>query len=805
MIRATLATVIICLLAAACGPPSQSLTIRPDYTSPEAIATFSIRDEIMLGQGPGRITVSTLNGVEFTSLQAAVNQAPAGSLITIPAGRYTEPVILEDRTLRLEGAGADRTAVVVDQTALWVSGGAVEIRDLTLASRSVDEGTAVAAFADTTSRMEGCRVLGGTGPGILVTGTSDVHLEGNLVTGNMGGGLLITGGLVYSFRNTLVRNAVAGYVFSPTSHTSIRGIRLDHDTALNNWSGPRCLSMARKGMIPPEVLSSLVRIRSAILNSGGIGETLGMEAVGALRRGDLNFLSDAPLPAPAFFSAPDKGDFTPAREIALRDRNGIEVGAIPSKGYSTRLAALAQRNLLEGKVWRAYLLSRFLPLDERLRLEKAVQKTVYAQTGMALEQKRVGVFLHNILALVERVPASWRLDALAGRLAAAFAAFHRTKVEFFDLFPAASPVFRKALSERLTANLPGLPAMLTVQGNGANKLMFSGTFTEGAKEHSESSKLRVIETIQNTWILKLNEKIAYLSKRTETRGKKIKELDATVNNPHLFPPGKVSRRQEILMEQLTKHRKEQATDEGALADLIARREAAPPTYVAEITGTIAQRTIDVAARISVIGAPSGDILLDTTLSMHRLDQWLRVEPLPQFGFLGMAQPPPGGVLDILLADQVSAAYIEGMTRSLVKELEVQVSRWERGLSDETVQERLVEQVYLHANAFAAASANRQRYEELLRLLTGSEAASPIVVEMGYDSDRGPADQGVTLKVTPAPLRSVLEAEKARLETLYLPYWTLEPRLKSVLWDLLGADLDEMVRYRKTLDRFIGGM
>jgi len=478
------------------------------------------------------------------------------------------------------------------------------------------------------------------------------------------------------------------------------------------------------------------------------------------------------------------------------------VGAIPSKEYSAALAALAQRSLLEGKVWRAYLLSRFLPLDERVRLEEAVQKTVYAQTGTVLGQERVGVFLHNVLALVRQVPASWRLDALASRLAAAFAASHRTKVEFFDLFPAASPVFRKALSERLTADLPGLPAMLTIQGNGAHKLMFSGAFTEEAKERSESSKLRVIETIQNTWILKLNEKIAYLSKRTETRGKKIKELDATVNNPHLFPPGKVTRRQEILVEQLTKHRKEQATDEAALADLLARREAAPPTYVAEVTGTIGRRTIDGAARISVIGAPSGDILLDTALSLHRLDRWLRVEPLPRFGFLGMAQAPPGGELDILLADKVSAAFIEGMTRSLVKELEVLVSRWERGLTDATVQERLVEQVYLHANAFAAAGAKRPRYEELLRQLTGT-TASPVVVEMGYNPDRGPAEQGVTLKVTPAPSRAALEAEKARLETLYLPYWTLEPRLKTVLWDLLGADLDEIVRYRKTLDRFIG--
>ncbi|MFH1531896.1 MAG: right-handed parallel beta-helix repeat-containing protein [Pseudomonadota bacterium] len=803
MTRVRLPLVVLCLFAWSCGPPPQSLSIRPDYTSPGAIAAFGTRDGLLAGKSPGRITVSTLDGVEFTSIQAAISRAPSGSEISIPAGRYDEPILIEDKNLRLVGAGADATAIVAAQTALWVSGGNVEIQDLTLASRSVAESTAVAALTDTATRLVGCRVIGGTGPGILVTGTSDVHLEGNLVTGNMGGGLLIKGGRVTSFRNTLAANAVAGYVFSPTSHTSILGVLGDHDTVLDNWSGPRCVAMSRKGLIPPEVLASLVRIRSSILNSGGVGETLGIEAVGGLRRGGLNFLSDEPLPAPTFFTAPTRGDYTPVKEIAVKDRNGIEVGAIPSREYGEHLAGLAQGNLLEGKVWRAYLLSRFLPRNDRVRIEDAVQKTIYEQTGDALAKDRVGPFLHNVLALVEHVPPTWRLDALAGRLAEAFAAAHRTKVQFFDLFPGASPVFQKSLTERITAGLPSLPAVLTLQGNDARKLMLSGAFIEPTKEHQSSSKLQVIETIQNTWILKLNDKIAYLRNRTEGQAKKVKELDATVNNPHLFPPGKESKRQAILLEMLEKVRKEQAVDEADLARLVETRDAAPPTYVAEITGTLTHRTLQGAARVSVIGAPSGDILLDTPISLNHVDQWLQVEPLPTFGFLGMAQAPPKGDVDALLADLVAGAYIEGLAQSLVKELEVQVSRWERGLNDEKVRELLVELVYLHAPMFARARIERPRYEALLKQLTAADGGSPVRVEMGYDPDRGPAEQGVTLKVTPAPPRARLEADKARLETLYLPYWTLEPRLKTVLWDLLGTDLEEIIRYRKTLDRFMG--
>jgi len=795
--------IVLCLFAWSCGPVSQSLTIRPDYTSPGAIAAFDARDRLFAGKGPGRITVSTLTGVEFTSIQAAIHQAPSGSEVTIPAGRYDEPIIIEDKDLRLVGAGPENTAVVAAQTALWVSGGRVEIRDLSLVSRSLAEGTAVAAFTDTATRLVGCRVSGGTGPGILVTGTSDVHLEGNLVTGNMGGGLLVMGGRVRSFRNTLVRNAVAGYVFSPTSHTSIRQVLVDHDTVLDNWAGPHCTALERKGLIPPGVLSSLVRIRSSILNANGVSEALGVDAVAALRRGGLNFLCERPLAAPKFFTEPETLDFSPVMEITLKDRYGIEVGAIPSKEYGRRLAALAQRNLLEGKVWRAYLLSRFLPRDERVRLEDAVRKAVYEQTADVLAREQFGVFLHNVLALVERVPPSWRLDALAGRLAEAFKAAHLTRMQCFDLFPGASPVFQKALRERLRAGASDLPAVLTHSGDAGHKLMLSGTFTEEVRERSDSSKLQVIETIQNTWIFKLNEKITYLRRRTEGRAKKIKELDATVNNPYIFPAGKSSKRRAILLEKLAGFRKEQAAEEKELGDLVETRDAAPPTYVAEVTGTLTRRTIRAAARVSVIGAPTGKIILDEETSLNHVDQWLRLEPLPMFGFLGMAQAPPKDTPDVLLADQVAESYLDGLARSMVKELEIQVSRWERGITDDAARQRLVELVYLHAPMFARARELRSHYKKLLRQLTAESSAAPVEVEMGYDPDRGPAEQGVTLKVRTAIPRARLEAEKARLEALYRPYWTLEPRLKTVLWDLLGADLDEIMRYRKTLDRFMG--
>jgi len=160
-------------------------------------------------------------------------------------------------------------------------------------------------------------------------------------------------------------------------------------------------------------------------------------------------------------------------------------------------------------------------------------------------------------------------------------------------------------------------------------------------------------------------------------------------------------------------------------------------------------------------------------------------------------------VDVLLADHVAASFLDGLAITLVKELEVQVSRWERGLTDDTVRERLVELVYLHAPMFAKAREQRPRYEEILRRLAADAHAAPVEVDMGYDPDRGPAEQGVTIKVRAAPPLARLDAERARLEPLYHPCWTLEPRLKTVLWDLLAADLDEILRYRETLDGFMG--
>ncbi|MBM4371839.1 MAG: hypothetical protein FJ098_09305, partial [Deltaproteobacteria bacterium] len=600
MTRAETTLAFLAVLAAACGPATPKLTIRADFTSAEAITTFGMRERILAGQAPGRVTVSTLDGVDFPTVQAAIDRAPPGSVVTIPEGRYEEHLVLEDKVLRLEGAGAARTAVIAAQTALWVSGGEVEVRGLTLVSRSVAESTAVTAFTDTRSRLTDCRVLGGTGPGVLVGGTSTVYLEGNTVTGNMGGGVLVTGGAVTSFRNTLVRNAVAGWVFSPTSHTAIGSVLLDHDTVLDNWSGPRCLSMARRGLIPPEVLAERIRLRGSILNAGGVDECLGPAAAEALRRGALSFFSDGPLPAAGFFRSQDPWDLTPSREIAQKDRDGLELGATPSPEAAERLAAQAQRSLLEGKPWRAYLLSRFLHEEERLRLEAAVQKAIYDQTGSVLGQERVGIFLHNVLALAERVPPSWRLDVLAARLAQAFAAAHRTRVESFELFAAAPPAFRQALEARLAAGLSALPAVLTDQETGARKLMLSGALQGGPRQRLEVAPFQVAETVQNTGIPRLSEKIAFLRGRTDSRGKKIRELDATVSNPHLFPPGKDEKRKEILQDQLAKLREEQAGEEATLAALVAERDAAPPTFEVRLSGAVSRRIVEGEVRLSLI-------------------------------------------------------------------------------------------------------------------------------------------------------------------------------------------------------------
>ncbi|MBM4372929.1 MAG: hypothetical protein FJ098_14845, partial [Deltaproteobacteria bacterium] len=232
-------------------------------------------------------------------------------------------------------------------------------------------------------------------------------------------------------------------------------------------------------------------------------------------------------------------------------------------------------------------------------------------------------------------------------------------------------------------------------------------------------------------------------------------------------------------------------------------DAAPPTFEVRLSGAVSRRIVEGEVRLSLITAPSGEILLDSTETLRREDTWLQVDPLPALGFPGLAAAVPGGDPAALLAERTAEAFLLGIARGLVKELEVQISRWERGLTDDANREQLVELVYLHAPALAAARQARPRYEELLRLLASTPAdAAPVSLELAYDPARGAGEQGVSLTVLPAPPRAALEDERLRLETLHQTCWTLEPRLATILRDLLGTDLDEVLRHRGTLDRLM---
>jgi hypothetical protein len=121
----------------------------------------------VLGLAPGIASASTVcnSGCDFSSIQAAVNAAPAGTTIDVASGTYNENVVI-DKTLTINGAqnGVDaRTRTGVQESILNNSAGAfnihangVTIDGFTLQEQTaMDQGVSIAV----TNQYSGYQIL----------------------------------------------------------------------------------------------------------------------------------------------------------------------------------------------------------------------------------------------------------------------------------------------------------------------------------------------------------------------------------------------------------------------------------------------------------------------------------------------------------------------------------------------------------------------------------------------------------------------------------------------------------------------
>ena len=155
------------------------------------------------------VTVGGTEGINVFraggSIQAAIDAAPAGSLIIVGPGSYNEMVILY-KNIRLQGAGAGVTNI----NAFKVP--AEKAADLAAESRRPARWPAASAFCD--GQAAGLNTFANEyGPGIIVLGTSNLamnnaRIDGFRISGaDQGGAILVNG---YTQNMLISNNQISG-------------------------------------------------------------------------------------------------------------------------------------------------------------------------------------------------------------------------------------------------------------------------------------------------------------------------------------------------------------------------------------------------------------------------------------------------------------------------------------------------------------------------------------------------------------------------------------------------------------------
>ena len=128
------------------------------------------------------------------SVQAAVDDAPAGSVVRLAAGTYLGRVNI-NKPLTLEGAGWDKTTIGLDPASLPAGKSAVvsvracrgvvlrgvKVQDADPTRLHADGAPALIAVTDAQCRIDACAAVGGSHDGVTADGTADVSIEHGLV------------------------------------------------------------------------------------------------------------------------------------------------------------------------------------------------------------------------------------------------------------------------------------------------------------------------------------------------------------------------------------------------------------------------------------------------------------------------------------------------------------------------------------------------------------------------------------------------------------------------------------------------
>jgi len=787
-------------VSAACGPGggngSGRLTVRPGYTSDSVVQTFEARYRWDGEPASGRVTIEGKE-TPYASVTDAIAAAPEGATILLGPGMYRESVMVSGRPLALVGAGAARSVIVAQETAFYASRSEVTVSGIGFWSLTVGPDVAVAALSESAAALDDCRFSGGTGAGVVVAGTETfAALTGNLVSGNMGGGIRLQGGRLDLRRNIVVRNARAGIVLAPSSPGAIASFSSWHDTVLDNWSGHRCVSLGKVGIVPVTPLDRY-RFEASILNSGGLGESLSEEYYGTVKESGRNFLSAAALPAPDFFVDADAEDYRPRGRL-VADSLGIELGANPSPEGLKQLSTVLSNALMTEKLQLGYILSLFLPPAERASAHQRIRAILDVWVGEFLQTGRLGTRLFAVLGLARVAPAHWRMEVVLERYLAGFDSrytFHLKPLNFF--------AEDEALAQKMLGYLEGrmslFPRHIVRSGDGENAYVLSGGVLKPMSRSSSKREFSLQRVVENPYFGQLGDTARLLESRLVETQKKIDDVQFTLNNPHFSPVKQGSRYRQGLEKKLQGLEEDKAKLAVQLASVRKAIEESAERFDVEIRGTLNEKTSTGEYYQTLVVAPKGEILLDLTQVLAFRDVDVSVAPLPKHGFAGKElSVKTGDPLD-LAASALAQSMQEAVIAKETQTLKGLLDRYHSGLIETSAEDQLVELLLLNAHLYQKALELRPEYEKLVAEGAGAEGG--IQAGVVFDSNAGPDSRALRIDVSYSDARAQRERLK-ELAGIYRPYWDLQPQVDQFLKIRFGLTARELFETRAVLDRLL---
>jgi uncharacterized protein YecE (DUF72 family) len=530
-----------------------------------------------------------------------------------------------------------------------------------------------------------------------------------------------------------------------------------------------------------------------------MAEVLSEAYLGQVRQQGRNFVSAANLPAPDFFVAPDRTDYRPRAGI-VKDSLGIELGAFPSESGLAEVKKLLNNALVSEKLQLAYLTSLFLPTAEREQAHERIHQIVSNWVGDFLKYKRLGTRLFAVLGLARVAPEHWRMEVILARFLEGFIERYTFVLKPLNFFPE-DPTFGARIESYLKGRTSFIPRFVVTGEERPQAYVLSGRVKKPLTTQQSDRYFEIPRTVENPYHAKVANAMGMLESRLAEQQRKIDDIDFTLNNPHFTYAQKDTRHKASLEKKRVRLMEGKVRLESQLQELRRQMEESTDTFSLILKGRVSETEVRGEIFATLVVAPAGDIMLDTTESLSFLHNRVHVEPLPEYGYEGAVLSPEAEVPE----DQAARYVAEQMLRSVIRvetiELRRLLERFRSGTIDSTEEDRLVELLLLNADLYRKALEHQAEYDKL-KAKAEKAPTDPLRLTVGYDEKRGSGKQGVTVSVSYLDARTD-RSRLEELEALYKPYWELQLLVDNFLKTRFGINDKLFFETREVFERMVG--